>query len=531
MREASGTDPKASLIEGGGTRYIRFYRGNFFNRVTEGVIIYKRNGGVFMHRYIKLFIGIIFALLVISAGFAAAVLSSGTFKAPPKYVFMFIGDGMSYPEIALTSLYKTSVLKEDDLCLNGFKTVGNAYTSSGNSIITDSAAAVSAMASGINTNNGNLNVDKDGNKYETIAEKLKKQLGYKIGVISSDNLNHATPAGFYAHQDSRYNNGDICLELAQSGFDYFGGSDILDTPANFQDILKKNGYKYINTQKDIDSLTSVSADGKVIAVSPVLDGYGTIPYKIDADKYSKSYNIARHTKKCIDFLYGGGKNSFFIMTEGGKIDWAGHSNDAATDINEVIDFDNAVKEALNFYKEHPKDTLIIVTADHETGGLSLGYSATTTSIYLDYLSNQKISFSEFSLKMYAYRQDKTPFDDILKDVRKYFGIAAWDGTQTSGFYLNSDDISKLQAAYDMSMIDPSIRAFSMSEYVSYGFYDPFTTTLIKIIDQKAGISWSTYSHTALIVPVFALGNGEENFAGFYRNSEIFAKLKDLMKVR
>ncbi|MCL2774520.1 MAG: alkaline phosphatase [Oscillospiraceae bacterium] len=496
-------------------------------RINSGERLYIAT----MRRYIKIFIGIILALLVISAGFAAVVLSSGVLKAPPKYVFLFIGDGMSYPEITMTSLYKTSVLKENDLCMNSFKTIGNAYTPSGNSIITDSAAAVSAMASGINTNNGYLNIDKDGNKYETIAEKLKKQLGYKIGIISSDNLNHATPAGFYAHQSSRYNGGDICLELVKSGFDYFGGSDILNQPADFSDILKENGYKYINTQKDIDNLTSASSDGKVIAISPVLDGYGTIPYKIDAEKYASSYNIAQHTKKCMDFLYDGGENNFFMMVEGGKIDWAGHSNDAATDIYEVIDFDNAVREAMNFYEEHPKDTLIIVTADHETGGLSIGYSATTTNVYLDYLSNQKISFSEFSLKMYGYRQSKTPFDDILKDVQKYFGISKWDGTQTSGFYLNSDDITKLQEAYDMSMIDPSVRAFSMSEYVSYGFYDPFTTTLIKIIDQKAGISWSTYSHTALTVPVLALGNGEENFTGFYRNSEIFVKLKNLMKVQ
>jgi alkaline phosphatase len=118
----------------------------------------------------------------------------------------------------------------------------------------------------------------------------------------------------------------------------------------------------------------------------------------------------------------------------------------------------------------------------------------------------------------------------LPDIREYFGIAAYDG-ENPDFYLTGGDMEKLKSAYDMSMIDPAIRAFGMSEYIAYGFYDPLTMTIIKIINQKAGLSWATYSHTAVPVPVFALGNGEENFMGFYKNSEIFAKLKKLMKLK
>ncbi|MCL2813153.1 MAG: alkaline phosphatase [Oscillospiraceae bacterium] len=493
-----------------------------------------------MHRrkkYIKLFFAVFVVLTVISAGLGMRVLYNGRAPAkPPKYIFLFIADGCSSPQVALASLYKTSVLKEDDLILNSFKIFGNAYTQSGNSMIPDSAAAASAIAGGINADNGYLNMDANGVKYETIAEKLKNQLGYKIGIISSDNLNHATPAGFYAHQESRYGSAEIFLELAASGFDYFGGGDILAkgavesvTGKPFIEILSDFGYRYINTEEDLENLGSVSADGKVVAVSPALDLYATIPFAIDKEKYSKSFTIARHTKKCAEFLYKDNPAGFFIMVEGEKTDWACHSNDAATLIHEMIDFDDAVREAVEFYNKHPGETLIIVTADHETGGLSLGYSETTSYMHLEHLANQKISFSEFSFKIHAHRQNETAFEDILPEIKEYFGIAGYDG-ENPHFYFSGGDMEKLRAAYDMSMIDPSIRAFGMSEYVAYGFYDPLTTTIIKIINRKARVSWSTYSHTALPVFVLALGNGEENFAGFYKNSEIFAKLKTLMKL-
>lgn len=484
-------------------------------------------------RYIALFFAAVFVCLIMSAVLSALVFYQ---NAPPKYIFLFIGDGLGYPQTALASLYKTSVLKEDDLILNSFKYIGNAYTQSADSVITDSAAAVSAIASGVSVNNGFLNMDRDGKKYETIAEKLKARLGYKIGIISSDNLNRATPAGFYAHQDSRQREADIFLELAESGFDYFGGGDIAGKGAAesiagmpFAEILSEKGYRYINTREDTEGLAHSAAGEKIVAVSPCLDPYGMIPFAIDKQKYKNTLTIAEHTKKCADFLYDSNPNGFFIMVEGEKIDWACHSNDAATMIHEVIDFDDAVKEAVKFYKKHPKETLILVTADHETGGLSLGYSETVTYIRLELLANQKISFSEFSFKIYAYRQNGTAFEDILPDIKEYFGIGSYDG-QNPDFYLSGADMAKLEAAYDMSMIDPSVRAFGMSEYVAYGFYDPLTTTIIKIVNQKAGLAWGTYSHSALPVFVLAMGNGEENFTGFYKNSEIFVKLNELMKL-
>jgi alkaline phosphatase len=485
-----------------------------------------------MRRFIKILCIAVFAALIIFAGFTAFAVSNGLFvqEATPKYIFLFVGDGFGYPQMSLASLYKTSVLKEDDLIMNSFKSIGGAYTGSGDSIITDSSAAATALASGIITNNGLLNMDENGVKYETIAEKLKEQFGYKIGVISSVTLSHATPAGFYAHQNSRYNSGDIFNEFIASGFDYFGGGDVLGKPADFRTLLEEKGYQYINTPEEIEKLGNDSGSlYKTIAVSPNLDYNATVQYLIDDmnnPEKPKRFGIAEHTRKCAEILYNDA--GFFIAVEGGKIDWACHSNDAVSMIYEVIDFDNAVREAVEFYKKYPRETLIIVTGDHETGGLSLGYSGTTTNLYLSYLENQTISFSEYSRRVKMFRDENRKFDDILPDVKKYFfGIDETSGTAESQQVFTANELNQLRAAYDMSLTDPAIRAFSMSEYVNYGLYDPFTTVAIRILNLKAGISWSTYSHTAMPVPVLALGTHESVFAGFYRNNEIFEKLKEI----
>jgi alkaline phosphatase len=430
---------------------------------------------------------------------------------------------MSYSQITLASLYKTLVLNENDLIMNTFESVGISHTSSAESLITESAAAASAIASGVNDKNEWLNIDGGGIAHETIAEKLKKQLGYKIGIISSVNINHATPAAFYARQESRYNTTDIFFQLVSSGFDYFGGGDILGKPYGFRDILEEHGYQYLSTRGEIENADL--NNGRIIAISPNLDRYAVLPYTIDSrNSGHETFTLAEHTRRCIELLYN--DTGFFIMVEGGKIDWASHANDAASMIYEVIAFDDAIREAVEFYKLHPRETLIIVTGDHETGGLSLGYSATTINLNLNYLARQSVSFSEYESRIHEFRAGNYSFEEVLPELRRvFFGI---DDDAVSVFYAN--ELDQLHTAYNLSMIEPSIRPFTMREFLNYGFYDPLTMTAIKILNQRAGISWSSYSHTALPVPVLALGVGESNFTGVYRNTGIFTKLKELTGV-
>ena len=461
-------------------------------------------------------------------------------NSSPKYIFLFIGDGLGYSQMALASQYKTTVEGKpresgDNLAMLDFDITGMAFTDNASTIIGESAASASAMASGIKTYGTYLNYDTDGNKAETITEKLKKQLNYRIGIISSVAINHATPAAFYAYQDSRYdNNGAIFLDLLNSNFDFFGGGIIFGigeaeaiSGKNFWELLNENKYLFVRSREDILSLEN-NGD-KIIAVAPKLDIYGTLPYMIDnASKDSDALSLAKLTKKCIELLYN--DNGFYIMVEGGKIDWCGHANDSATLIHEVFAFDEAISEAIDFYKKNPADTLIIVIGDHETGGLSLGYSETYTHTYLQYLQKQKISYSEFSRIISQHRQHQTPFDEILSDIEYYFGIPrGYDGS--SNFYFNEEEIQRLKAAYEQSMIEPSMRYFTMSDYASYGMYDPLTTVITNITNKKSGIAWGTFSHTFSPVPVFAMGSGADLFSGSYHLSDIFHKLKNLLDLK
>lgn len=462
---------------------------------------------------------------------SAAILPT----SPPKYIFLFIGDGFGFPQMTLASQYKTTVEQQElgngNLSMLGFDITGIAFTGSANSIIGDSAASATAMSSGLKTYNGYLNYDIEGNVSEAITEKLKKQRGFRIGIISSVNVNHATPAGFYAHQNSRYSEANIFLELLESGFDFFGGGSVLEAGIaeqiagkTLREMLDESKYLLVN---DIESIRGLKNDGsKIIAIAPKLDPYGTIPYAIDNEP--DVFTLADFTNKCIELLYN--KNGFFIMVEGGKIDWCCHANDAATMMKEVFAFDDAIKKAVEFYEVYPDETLIIVTGDHETGGLSLGFSGTYTSTYIHYLSRQKTSYSKFSQKVYWYRQNQTPFEEVLADISNDFGIArGYDGT--TNFYFTEEDVDSLRAAYEQSLTEPSERHFSMTEYVDYGFYDPLTTTITRIINRKAGLNWGTFSHSFSTVPVFAMGRGADLFSGVYHNSQIFHKLKSLLDLK
>ena len=283
---------------------------------------------------------------------------------------------------------------------------------------------------------------------------------------------------------------------------------------------------YVDTRHDIIGVEAW--EGRLVAISPSLDRHGTIPYKIDnKDNERGTFTLAEHTRKAIEMLHSPDDDAgFFIMVEGGKIDWAAHANDAASMIYEIIDFDNAIREAVEFYRRNPSETLIIVTGDHETGGLSLGYAGTTLNLFLNYLTRQTMSFSEYELRVDRFREQNYTFEEVLADIKRvFFGV--YDPT-TPVFH--GHEIEQLLTAYHLSMMEPEVRPFTMTEFLNYGFYDPVTMTAIRILNLRAGISWSSWSHTATPVPVLALGVGETRFTGIYRSREIFFRLKELMEL-
>ena len=481
---------------------------------------------------------------------AAATMSNETGKTP-KYVFLFIGDGMSYPQIQSTSDYLGALNDEDywqaqpslddnqGAILDGpeylnfmnFEGVGTAVTFDSNSFAPDSASTATSIATGHKTYSGSINVDETGTvEYETIAEQLKAQKGYEIGVITSVNLNHATPAAFYAHQASRSNYYDIGLEMVEPDFDYFAGGGLLDPTGSEGDqtdlyqLAQEAGYTVARTYAEADA---ISADtDKAIIIEENLADDDAIPYELD--RTEDMWSLADYVEKGIEVLDN--DTGFFMMCEGGKIDWACHANDAGSSIHDTQALADAVQVAIDFAAEHPDETLILVTGDHETGGLTIGFAGTDYDTYLDLLENQKISYAKFDSDYVAsYKENKTPFEDVLSDIEELFGLKA-QGAADDKLVLTEYEMEQLRAAYEKSVNGTAASQYEQEEYVLYGTYEPLSVTITHIINNKSGISFTSYSHTGLPVAVLAEGVGAENFSGYYDNTQIYEKMADLLNI-
>lgn len=500
---------------------------------------------------------------------AVAAEEEPTETAAPKYVFLFIGDGMSYPQIQLTNYFKSAnmveengetvavdgkektVLKsQNNLNMMNFPVAGSAQTYDSTSFAPDSASTATSIATGNKTWSGSINVSEDfTEEYETIAEKLKAQKDYKIGVISSVNINHATPAAFYAHQASRNDYYDIGLEMVESGFDYFAGGALLDPTGENEDqkdiyqVAEEAGYKVVKTQAEAEALTQ--ADGKVVVIDEHLADSDAMAY--DMDLQDGQWVLADYVNKGIEMLDN--ENGFFMMVEGGKIDWACHANDAAATITDTLALDEAVAEAVEFYQEHPDETLILVTGDHETGGLTIGYAGTDYDTFLTNFNNQKISYAKFDSDYVAgYKENKTDFDTVMKDVTELFGLKAPvsaeestqqkdsadkhpESTDDGSLVMTQYEYDKLKEAYDTTMSRTGEEEeFGQDEYVKYGSYEPLTVTITHILNNKSGINFGSYAHTGLPVEVFAQGAGQEEFEGYYDNTDIYKKMAALTGV-
>ena len=487
----------------------------------------------------------------------------------PKYVFMFIGDGMSYPQVQLTNYFvsansqdnarkvtvkdkeKTILESESNLNMMSFPVMGSAQTYDSTSFAPDSASTATSIATGNKTWSGSINVSQDFSQtYETIAEKLKKQKDYKIGILSSVNLNHATPAAFYAHQESRNNYYDIGLELIDSNFDYFAGGALKQTTGKDKDkedlyaLAEKAGYKVVKTQAEAEALKA--SDGKAIVIDEHLADGDAMSYEVD--RQDNEWALADYVEKGIEVLDN--DNGFFMMVEGGKIDWACHANDATSTIADTIALDNAVGKAVEFYNEHPDETLIIVTGDHETGGLTIGFAGTDYDTFLKNFNNQKISYAKFDSDYVSkYKENKTDFDTVMNDVTELFGLAAPDGSSdgtsakdsadlhpesndTGALSMTDYEYSLLKTAYDTTMSRTGEeKEYGQEEYIKYGSYEPLTVTITHILNNKSGVNFGSYAHTGLPVEVLVKGVGAEDFSGYYDNTDIYNRLASLLDVK
>lgn len=400
---------------------------------------------------------------------------------------------------------------------------GSASSYSKSNGITDSAAAGTCLATGQKTKNGMLGLGPDSTRLTTIAEELKAQ-GWGVGIMTTVAIDHATPGAFYGHVKKRSMYYEIGQQLSESGFDFFGGAGFHypqgkkdNETINLYRLAEKRGYTVVHGAEEVASLQD-SAINKMILVQAT-DDQGAkhgdnLSYAID--RKEGDLTLRQIVSTAIPFL-AARHERFFMMVEGGMIDYACHGDDAATAFGEVWDMDEAMREAYAFYEQHPDETLIIVTADHETGGLALGNSDYT--LHLDLLQHQQCSawiLSDLFSQLFKEKQ-KPSWEDVKRIYKEQLGF--WDKVE-----ITAAEEEELKTLYKYARAKKSNDTKTM-----YKTINALGDAGIALLNQKAHIGWTTRAHSAHVVPIFAIGPGTEIFSGWHDNTEIVPLIKEAVK--
>tara|TARA_B110000211_G_scaffold35380_1_gene35706 strand:- start:1171 stop:2460 length:1290 start_codon:yes stop_codon:yes gene_type:complete len=404
-------------------------------------------------------------------------------ETAPKNVIYMIGDGMGP---AYTTAYR--YFKDDPTTKSVEQTVfdtmltGMARTyPDDHTVVTDSAASATALSSGHKSYNGAIAVDTDKKPLKTMLE-IAKQRGMTTALLATSQINHATPASFAAHNESRNNYDEIANDYIDNkiagklpvdlmlggGTKYFIRDD-----RNLVDEFKAAGYQYGDDIQNLNQITQLPAIGLYAAKG--------LPFALDENPT----RLTKLTSKALDLLDNQNKDGFFVMIEGSQIDWCGHANDIACAMAEMDDFASAIEKA-KAYIDKNKDTLLVITADHSTGGLTLG----------------------------AHGQYKWEADVV-------HGVKATAGTITQHL-LESDDLKSVWNKYTSIAFTPENK-IKLEQAKSMG--DKALNLAVKsIISDTSFTGWTTGGHTAVDVQVFAYGKGSEQFVGSQNNTDIADKL-------
>lgn len=444
-----------------------------------------------------------------------AILFSVLSFAQAKYIFYFIGDGMGTNQVLASEMYLAELegrIGRKQLLLTQFPYSGQVATFSASNGITDSAAAGTCLATGTKTNNGTLGLSPQKDTLRTIAEILQQQ-GYGIGIMTTVAIDHATPAAFYAKVPDRDQYYEIGTQLAYTNFDFFGGAGFHqpvkqhDKKApNLYDLCEEQGYTFAHGYADAQNKMNANK----LILTQTTDGIdrtkqaGSLPYAID--RQEDALTLRQIVSTAIPYL-SQKHDRFFMMVEGGMIDYACHGQDGATAIGETLDMDAALEEAYRFYLDHPDETLIIVTADHETGGLAMGNGGYVLN--LQTLQNQHCSAWILSDLLSALFKDNTPTWDEVKNL-----LAKQLGFYTS-VELTTEEDTLLHNLYNRAIAHKNGKVKTL-----YKTMDELGKTAIALLNKKAHLGWTSYDHTGHAVPVFAVGIGAERFTGWHDNTEI-----------
>ena len=462
-------------------------------------------------------IGRLIAAVIVSA--IIALPASAKDKAP-KYVFYMIGDGMGINEVVGTEIYNQATgYGPAQLNFAHFPIRTYITTFSASSLVTDSSAAGTALATGVKTNNNFLGVDPDFNPLSTVAE-WAHAAGFGVGVASSVGMNHATPASFYAHVKNRNSYEEILQQYIDTdAVDFAAGSTILTeerqtghTILDMVKLVKDAGIKVMIGHDEFKGLAKEK--NRVLCIST---STGDLTPAIN--RRGGETKLSHFVASGIDYLFGRfAKKGFFFMVEGGAIDHAGHNDDAAADFQETSDFAEAIDVVLDFYNKHPKETLIIVTADHETGALMLGSGryemrpellatqkwdeSKLTELYNDFKKGRTPSWSEVqdffrtNLGLWGEIEVSKPQEDIFRGLyEREFGPAAGENS--------------VQSLY-------SITARMVSEAIDYA-------------DRQAGFLMPHGTHTGSPVGLYVKGVMADRFLECSDNTDVPKMIKSVAK--
>ena len=455
-------------------------------------------------RFLSLFVATLLALTALAQG-------------QVKYVFYFIGDGMGVNQINVTETYLAALkgrIGIEPILMSEFPVVGLVNTYSATNGVTDSAAGGTALASGKKTKNGAIGMLEDLKTSCTSIAQWAKNAGKAVGVATNVAITHATPASFYGHQPNRNMYYEIGQDLCRSGFDFFAGADFhrpntKEGEPSLREQAKAAGYtiltggykEYQKKGRKADKLILIQSDAQNEKLQS-----DHIPYALDQDK--NDLTLEQIVRAGINYLSSKQTDGFFFQIEGGMIDYACHRNDIGNAINEVLDLDRAVKVAYEFYQQHPDETIIVISADHETGGLVMGKGP--YELHTDLLKYQTRSIEETKWilrQLYKKNPKKFTREKVDKQLQTILGLGG-------GIALTDQNKERIDRRWQA--IEEAIAA---NDKVNDRIGD-LCETCKHILSEVALISWASGGHSNGYVPVYAIGPGTEVFQGRIDNIEI-----------
>ena len=355
-------------------------------------------------------------------------------------IILMIGDGMGYEHIKLARLIEVG--NNQNLTMETLPTNLSVVTKSANSAITDSAAAATAMATGQKTNNGYLGISPSREILENIIEFIH-QYNRATGIISTMPISHATPAGFMVHVDSRYKTNEIVDQIIDSGVDILLGGGFADFSEANLTTMESQGYTLVTNRSELLQTSS----NKILG----LFADSTLPEEQYRD-FSIIPSLSEMTEKAIEQL-SQHPNGFFLMVEGGQIDYGGHDNDKTYVALETIAFDYAVKTALHYVEAH-ENTILIVTADHETGGLSIVSNSLNNTLPSSFETEEEKRNIRIA-RADQIEVDWETGDHTAKNVPFYAYGNAFENI-SSGLVIDNTDIYNIMKNYFLHLKNPKL---------------------------------------------------------------------------